>query len=119
MNGQSPADALDLLSEAVRNHPSVIPSAIAKRIQALDDLGWPRSEIRTWLTGVETADRPGAAALSRLDALAKQSPSSPPSRRPHWCGQCDQRTRLREDQLRDDRPYRSPECHPQTTAPAA
>ena len=119
MNDQSPTDALDLLPETVRNHPTVIPRAIAKRIQALDDLGWPRAEIRRRLTGVETADRPGAAALTRLDAMANQNPPSPSLPRPHWCGQCDQRTRLREDPLREGRPYRCPECHPQITAPAA
>lgn len=118
-NDQSPTDALDLLPETVRNHPSVIPSAIGKRIQALDDLGWPRTEFRIRLAGVETADSPGAAALTRLDALATQNPPSPPLPRPDWCGICDQRTRLREDQLRDDRPYRCPECHPHTTTPAA
>ena len=117
INDQSPADALDLLPETVRNHSSVIPSAIAKRVQALD--GWPRTEIRRRLAGVETADRPGAAALTRLDALATQNPPSPTPPRPRWCGQCDQRTRLREDPLRDGRPYRCPECHPQTTATAA
>jgi hypothetical protein len=116
---QSPADALDLLPETVRHHPSVIPRAIIKRLRVLDELGWPSAEIRRRLTGVENADRPGAAALARLDALATQNPPSPLLPRPPWCGQCDQRTRLREDPLRDGRPYRCPECHPLTTAPAA
>ena len=116
VNDQPPAGALNLLPEIIRNHPTVIASAIAKRIQALDDLGWSRAEIQRRLTGVETADRPGAAALTRLDALAEQNPPSPPPSRPRWCGRCNQHTRLREDQLRDDRPYRCPECHPLTTA---
>jgi hypothetical protein len=68
MNDQSLADALELLPETVRNHPSVVPSAIMKRLWVLDDLGWPRAEICRRLTGVENADRPGAAALTRLDA---------------------------------------------------
>ena len=119
MIDQSPADALDLLPRAIRNHPSVIPGAIAKRIQALNGLGWTSAEVRRRLIGVETADTPGAAALTRLDALATQNPPSPPPPRPRWCGQCDQRTRLQEDQLRDGRPYRCPKCHPQTTAAAA
>jgi hypothetical protein len=110
-------DALDVLPEPIRDHPSIVPSALARRIRTLDQLGWPLAEIRRRLTGIETADKPGAAALTRLDALAKQNPPSPPPPHPPWCGQCDQRTRLREDQLRDDRPYRCPECHPQTTAP--
>jgi hypothetical protein len=118
-NDQSPADVLDLLPETVHNHPSVIPSAIAKRVQTLADLGWPRAEVRRRLTGIETADSPGAAALTRLEALAKHNPPVPRPPRPTWCGQCDQRTRLREDQLRDDRPYRCPTCHPQTTASVA
>jgi hypothetical protein len=116
---QSPADALDLLPETVRNHPSVIPSAIIKRLRVLDDLGWPRAEIRRRLSGIENADSPGAAALTRLDALEIQNPPSLPPPHPRWCGQCDERTRLREDPLRDGRPYRCPECHPLTTAPAA
>jgi general stress protein YciG len=116
MNDQSWTDAIDLLPETVRHHFSVIPSAIANRIQVLDDLGWPRAGIRRRLTGVETADRPGAAALTRLDALATRNPPPPTPARPRWCGQCDQRTRLREDPFREGRPYRCPECHPQATA---
>ena len=119
MTDHSPIDALELLPQTVRNHPSVLPSAIAKRLRLLDDLGWSKAEIGRRLAGVETAARPGAAALTRLDALATQHPPSPPPPRPDWCGQCDQRTRLREDQNRDDRPYRCPECHPETTAAAA
>ena len=112
------AEVLDVLPEAVRDHPSVVPSALARRVHVLAQHGWPRTEIRNQLSGVETADKPGAAALTRLDALATQNPPSPPPPRPAWCGQCDQRTRLREDQLRDGRPYRCRMCHPQTTAPA-
>jgi hypothetical protein len=33
-----------------------------KRLRVLDDLAWPRAEIRGRLTGVKNADRPGAAA---------------------------------------------------------
>jgi hypothetical protein len=112
----SVAAAVDVLPEPVRDHPSVIPSAIARRIQLLDQLGWPRTEIRRRLAGVETADAPGAAALTRLDALTRQDPPRSPPKRPAWCGQCDQRTRLREDPQGDDRPYRCPECHPSTAA---
>lgn len=118
MIDRSPADALDLLPQTIRNHPSVIPGAIAKRVQVLYDLGWAEAEVRKQMVGVETAATPGAAILTRLDALARRDPSSPPVPHPRWCGQCDQRTRMREDQLRDNRPYRCPECHPRTTRAA-
>jgi hypothetical protein len=108
------ADVLDVLPEPVRDHPSIVPSAIARRVQTLDQRGWPRPQIRERLTGIETADKPGAAALTRLDNLAALAPPQPRPTRPQWCGHCDERTRLRESP-HNDRPYRCPNCHPQTT----
>ena len=61
----------------------------------------------------------GRSRPNPADALAVQNPPPPPPPHPQWCGHCDERTRLREDPLRDGRPYRCPECHPLTTAPAA
>jgi hypothetical protein len=72
---QSPADALDLLPETVRHHPTVIPSAIIKRLRALDDLGWPRAEIRRRLSGIETADRPGAARPNSARRVGNTEPT--------------------------------------------
>jgi hypothetical protein len=69
--------SLPLLPESVRDHPSVIPSAIANRIQVLDDLGWSKAEIGRRLGGVETADAPGATALTRLANLRQMNPPSP------------------------------------------
>jgi hypothetical protein len=93
--GDPLVDALDVFPDAVRDHPSVIPTAIAEQVHVLHDLGWPKAEIRRQLVGVETADKLGAAALTRLDALAGQEPPSPPLGLPSWSGPCNQRTRLR------------------------
>lgn len=112
MNDRSPADELDLLPETVRDHPSVVPGAIAKRVHVLDDLGWPRAEVHRRLLGVETADQPGAAILAQLTGLARLKPPSPSMPRPAWCGNCDQRTRMREDASSNDRPFPCPQCHP-------
>jgi hypothetical protein len=57
-------DVLDVLPEPVRDHPSVIPSALTRRLQVLERRGWPRADIRRRLVGIETADKPGAAAPS-------------------------------------------------------
>ena len=76
------ADVLDVLPEPVRDHSSIVPSAIARRLQALDQRGWPRPLVRDRLAGIETADKPGAAALMRLDNLATLAPPRPrPARR--------------------------------------
>lgn len=115
VDDQARADELDLLPETVHDHPSVVSSAITKRVHVLDELGWPRTEIRRRLIGVETADQSGAAALARLAGLAQLEPPSPPMPRPPWCGHCEQRTRMREDANSDDRPYPCPNCHPRTT----
>jgi hypothetical protein len=107
------ADVLDVLPEPVRDHPSIVPSAIARRVRTLEQRGWPRPQVRERLAGIETADKPGAAALTRQDNLAALAPPRPRTARPQWCGQCDERTRLRE-LAHDDRLYRCPDCHPQT-----
>jgi hypothetical protein len=109
------ADLLDILPASVRDHPSVIPSALARRLQILQRRGWPRAEIRRRLVGIETADKPGAAALTRLTDLAGLAPPAARLKRPPWCGHCDQRTRMREGTDGDDRPYLCPQCHPRTT----
>jgi hypothetical protein len=108
----STAAALDVLPESVRDHPSVVPSAIARHIQPLERRGWPRAQIRERLAGIETADAPGAAALTRLADLAAIDAPAPRPERPPWCGHCDQRTHLREHDDGDGRPYRCPDCHP-------
>lgn len=112
------ADVFDVLPEPVRDHPSVVPSAIARRVRTLDQRGWPRPQVRERLAGIETADKPGAAALTRLDNLAALAPPRPRPARPQWCGQCDERTWLRES-AHDDRLYRCPDCHPRTTPKSA
>jgi len=108
------ADVLDVLPEPVRDHPSIVLSAIARRVRTLDQRGWPRPQVREHLAGIETADKPGAAALTRLDNLAALAPPQSRPARPQWCGQCDERTRLCET-AHDDRLYRCPDCHPRTT----
>ena len=113
---ESTVDALDVLPESVRDHPSVVPSAIARRVRALEQPGWPRAQIRGRLAGIETADAPGAAALTRLADLAMTAAPSLRPERPPWCGSCDQRTRLREYNNGDGHPYRCPNCHPRSAA---
>lgn len=108
------ADVLDVLPEPVRDHPSIVPSAIARRVWTLEQRGWSRPQVRERLAGIETADKPGAAALTRLDNLAALAPPQPSPARPRWCGRCDERTRLRE-LAHADRLYRCPDCHPRTT----
>jgi hypothetical protein len=108
------ADALDVLPEPVRDHPSVVPGAIARRVRVLEQRGWTLAEMRRRLRGIETADWHGAVALTRLDALATVAPPGAKRSRPPWCGHCDERTRLRES-AHDDRLYRCPDCHPRTT----
>jgi hypothetical protein len=111
------SDVLDVLAEAVRDHPSVVPSAIARRVRALEQRGWPRDAVRERLAGIESAEAPGAAALTRLDALAALAPPAPTRTRPPWCRHCDERTRLRES-AHHDRVYRCPDCHPRTAIAA-
>lgn len=50
-------------------------------------------QVRERLAGIETADMPGAVALTRLDNLAALAPPQPRPTRPQWRGQCDERTR--------------------------
>lgn len=81
--GDPVADALDVLPEPVRGHPSVVPSTLTRRLRTLDQRGWPRVEIRKRLAGIETAEAPGAAALTRLGDLARLThPPCGPSVRP-------------------------------------
>jgi hypothetical protein len=112
----TPDDPLEVLPKSVRDHPSIVPSALSRRVHVLDQGGWSRAEIRARLTGIETAEAPGAAAMTRLRDLVRLAPTTPPPQRPNWCGQCDRRTRMREDTGKDDRPYRCPHCHPQAAA---
>jgi len=112
----STVDVLDVLPESVRDHPSVVRSAIARRVRTLEQRGWQIAEICKRLTGIETADAPGAAALTRLDNLATLAPPPPRAKYPPWCGSCDQRTRLREYNDGVGRPYRCPDCHPRSAA---
>ena len=104
-------DVLSVLPEPVRDHPSVLPSALARRLQILERRGWPRAEIRKRLTGIETADTPGAVAMTRLTDLAELAPPAARPKRPPWCRHCNERTRLVEPE-HDDKPYRCPHCHP-------
>jgi hypothetical protein len=106
-------DPLEVLPTSVRDHRSIVRSALTRRVHDLDHRGWSRAEIRARLVGTENADAPGAAAMTRLGDLASLAPPAPPPQRPNWCGQCHPRTRMREDINSDDRPYRCPHCHPQ------
>jgi hypothetical protein len=109
-------DVLGVLPEAVQDHPSVVASAIVRRVRALEQLGWQQARIRERLADIETADQPGAAALTRLADLSTLAPPRERPKRPPWCGDCDQRTRLREP-VHDARVQRCPDCHPRSAAP--
>jgi hypothetical protein len=85
---------------------------LARRLRTLEERGWPPAEIRKRLAGIETAEAPGAAALTRLADLATLTPPAGRPERPPWCGTCNRETRMREHAEHDDRPYRCPECHP-------
>jgi hypothetical protein len=50
----------------------------------------------------------GALVTSRITALTPAVSSA--AQKPPWCGECDERTRMRLTAL--DQPYRCPECHP-------
>ena len=112
-------DPLEVLPASVRNHPSIVPRALTRRVHVLDQRGWSRAEIRARLVGIETADAPGAAAMTRLGDLVSHAPPALPPQRPNWCGECDHRTRMREDVNSDNRPYRCPRCHPQHAVASA
>jgi Helix-turn-helix domain len=112
----SMVDVLGVLPDAVRDHPSVVPSAIVRRVRALEQLGWQQARIRERLAGIETADQPGAAALTRLADLSTLAPPRERPKRPPWCGHCDRRTRLRES-VHDARVQRCPDCHPRAATP--
>lgn len=80
------------------------PEALARRIEA--DLGGG-----TYSPG---------AVIARLRALANEPPPPPKPQRPAWCGDCDESTRLIE-QEQDGRPVAGycPTCHPKSKESAA
>jgi DNA-binding transcriptional ArsR family regulator len=60
----------------------------------------------------EGSTHPPGLLASRLAECAQQTPPRPVPVRPEWCGDCDQRTRM----IDDDHPARCPNCHPLSRA---
>jgi DNA-binding transcriptional ArsR family regulator len=56
----------------------------------------------------EGSTHPPGLLAKRLLNCAQQTPPRPAQVRPPWCTQCDERTRM----IDDDRPARCPNCHP-------
>jgi hypothetical protein len=56
----------------------------------------------------EGSTHPPGLLAKRLADCAQQTPPRPAPVRPPWCTQCDERTRM----IDDDRPARCPNCHP-------
>jgi hypothetical protein len=84
---------------------------LAPKVDLLISAGQAPAELVRRLTaGIDSAHDPGAALVQRLEKLPPpkgvQLPEKPP-----WCGECDQRTRMRE-KPDTGLPYRCPDCHP-------
>jgi len=65
-----------------------------------------RKPPRAYLRGI-----PASHVPELLEEFRGSSIGHAVSRRPAWCGNCHEATRMREDDV-DRRPYRCPECHP-------
>lgn len=92
---------------------------LAPKVDLLLANGWVAGELLRRLTaGIDSAHSPAGALVRRLEGLplpkGVQAAAKPP-----WCGECDERTRMRETP--DDKVIRCRECHPQRVAapPAA
>lgn len=90
---------------------------------------WSTRSIRRALADEAVVERPWPLVRSAMLAVARDPESKQPGRLAHdgpwwaqeppgpaiprrpWCGQCDERTRQREDG--EGRPFRCPDCHPQ------
>ena len=93
---------------------------------------WSTRSIRRALADESVTERPWPLVRAAMLAVARDPESKHPGRllgdgpwwetpaprsaprRPPWCGSCDERTRLLEDD--QGRPYRCPECHPKAEA---
>ena len=91
-----------------RSRKSLRPAVLA----ALRD-GWPQAELAAHLTrNPYNVKIPAALLAARLRDLP-DAPATLPMDDPRdpWCGMCDERTRLVEDDD-DGRPHSCPDCHP-------
>ena len=78
------------------------------------DWSWDSLRRRV-LAGIESEHSPAAAVVRRLENLAGQRPKGAPApERPPWCGECDEHTRLREND--QGQPYRCPRCNPRAVS---
>jgi biotin operon repressor len=72
--------------------------------------GWPSDALVQAVAAPswEGSTHPPGLLASRLADCAQQTPPRPAPLRPSWCTQCDERTRM----IDDDHPARCPNCHP-------
>jgi DNA-binding MarR family transcriptional regulator len=86
----------------------------------LADGEWTEDRLRRQLTGgIDSAHNPAGVVVRRIEGLPLPKGTAAPSK-PHWCGECDERTRQRENE--QGLPFRCPQCHPKAVvldAPAS
>jgi hypothetical protein len=105
------------------------PTALAAEVRAIRP-DWSTASIRRALAAPSVRERPWPLVRSAALEVARDPASQQPGRLAHdgpwwhrtveatrdppppWCGKCDERSRLREDD--DGAPTRCPECHPLT-----
>lgn len=90
---------------------------LAPRVEQLLAGEWTEATLRDRLTRtLDGAHNPPGIVVSRLENLVLPKGIPEPGR-PAWCGECDQRTRQRENQ--QGFPYRCPRCHPRCVGATA
>jgi len=112
------SDVIDELPGALRPASSAahrrLAGLIAQRLQA----GWTVEQLIECTASVgQVAVKDAPAFWASLVPLTPPAPARGRSRRPSWCGACDEATRLVEDDA--GTPARCPTCHPSTAAALA
>lgn len=87
---------------------------LAPKAELLLSNGVTAGELLRRLTaGIDSAHSPAAALVRRLENLPLPKGVLAPER-PLWCGECDEHTRLRENEA--GQPYRCPRCNPRAVS---
>lgn len=108
----SGARLLTSLPAKYRLDPQTI-SHLAPRVELLLAGSTPAELVRRLTAGIDSAHDPVAALVRRIEGLPlpKGVPAPP---RPAWCGECDERTRMRETP--DDKVVRCTRCNPRAVS---